>query len=191
MIPPSGTEEWISGLSDTPEGVKEWLITVFNAANQRLLTVGGTVKLVIINSEFETPSELLVEQVQTAIDPTQNAGEGDGLAPIGHFVTVVGVQSEAVNFSFNLTYQSGWSWEDVKPYVTKTLKAYFLELTKSWADQSEPLIVRISQIESRLLTIEGIVDITETTINGQPSNYTLPLDVIPVLGDMIAPLMNQ
>ena len=37
-------------------------------ANSKL-TVGGTVKLVIINSSFKKPSETLVDQVQTAVDP--------------------------------------------------------------------------------------------------------------------------
>ena len=48
---------------------------------------GGTVKLVIINSEFNVPSAELVGQVQTAVDPVQNSGRGVGIAPIGHVVT--------------------------------------------------------------------------------------------------------
>ena len=52
---------------------------------------GGTVKLVILNSSFSKPSSELISYVQTAIDPVTNQGEGLGLAPIGHVVTVVGV----------------------------------------------------------------------------------------------------
>lgn len=102
MIPPEGTDEWITGLSDAPEGVKEWLEVVYQAGKNNLLTVGGTVKLVIIDSEFKAPSEVLINQVQTAIDPLQNAGEGVGIAPIGHVVRVEGVQKEQVDVSFSL-----------------------------------------------------------------------------------------
>ena len=62
----------------------------------------------------------------------------------------------------------------------------FRSLAKSWADSTDPLIIRISQIESRLIDITGILDVARTTINGEAANYTLPPDSIPVLGDMTA-----
>ena len=184
MIPPKEAEAWIEGLSGVPELVKLWLDTVYAAAKNNMFTVGGTVKLVVINSTFTVPSPTLVEQVQTAVDPLQNAGEGVGIAPIGHVVRVEGVQEETVDLGFALYYQRGWSWEDVSGYVTETINGYFLELAQSWADQDEALVVRISQIESRLLGITGILDIANTTINEKAANHTLALDRIPVLGSL-------
>ena len=184
MIPPKEAEAWIEGLSGVPEPVKLWLDTVCAAAKNNMFTVGGTVKLVVINSTFTVPSPTLVEQVQTAVDPLQNAGEGVGIAPIGHVVRVEGVQEETVDLGFALYYQRGWSWEDVSGYVTEAINGYFLELAQSWADQDEALVVRISQIESRLLGITGILDIANTTINEKAANHTLALDHIPVLGSL-------
>lgn len=184
MIPPKEAEAWIEGLSGVPEPVKLWLDTVYAAAKNNMFTVGGTVKLVVINSTFTVPSPILVEQVQTAVDPLQNAGEGVGIAPIGHVVRVEGVQEETVDLGFALYYQRGWSWEDVSGYVTEAINGYFLELAQSWADQDEALVVRISQIESRLLGITGILDIANTTINEKAANHTLALDHIPVLGSL-------
>lgn len=184
MIPPKEAEAWIEGLSGVPEPVKLWLDTVYAAAKNNMFTVGGTVKLVVINSTFTVPSPTLVEQVQTAVDPLQNAGEGVGIAPIGHVVRVEGVQEETVDLGFALYYQRGWSWEDVSGYVTEAINGYFLELAQSWADQDEALVVRISQIESRLLGITGILDIASTTINEKAANHTLALDHIPVLGSL-------
>lgn len=184
MIPPKEAEAWIEGLSGVPEPVKLWLDTVYAAAKNNMFTVGGTVKLVVINSTFTVPSPTLVEQVQTAVDPLQNAGEGVGIAPIGHVVRAEGVQEETVDLGFALYYQRGWSWEDVSGYVTEAINGYFLELAQSWADQDEALVVRISQIESRLLGITGILDIANTTINEKAANHTLALDHIPVLGSL-------
>lgn len=184
MIPPKEAEAWIEGLSGVPEPVKLWLDTVYAAAKNNMFTVGGTVKLVVINSTFTVPSPTLVEQVQTAVDPLQNAGEGIGIAPIGHVVRVEGVQEETVDLGFALYYQREWSWEDVSGYVTEAINGYFLELAQSWADQDEALVVRISQIESRLLGITGILDIANTTINEKAANHTLALDHIPVLGSL-------
>ena len=182
LIPPTGTDTWISGLSGVSEEIKAWLDAVYAAGANSKLTVGGTVKLVIINSSFKKPSETLVGQVQTAVDPLQNAGEGVGIAPIGHVVRVEGVGEDTINLSFDLYYQREWSWDDVSAYVTEAINGYFLELAQSWADQNEALVVRISQVESRLLGITGILDIANTKINGEAANCTLTLDHIPVLG---------
>ena len=186
LIPPEEAESWIDSLPQLPPNIAVWLQTVFQAGKNKLLTVGGTVKLVIIDSTFLPPSSTLVDQVQTAIDPTQNAGEGVGIAPIGHVVNVFPVTGKTINLSFALYYQREWSWEDVKPYVEEAVNGYFKELAKSWADSTEPLIIRISQIESRLIDITGILDVAQTKINGEAANYTLPADTIPILGTLSA-----
>ena len=92
------------------------------------------------------------------------------------------ILNDTINLSFDLYYQREWSWDDVSAYVTEAINGYFLELAQSWADQNEALVVRISQVESRLLGITGILDIANTKINGEAANCTLTLDHIPVLG---------
>jgi uncharacterized phage protein gp47/JayE len=115
LIPPEEAGEWLDGLTDVPATILTWLQVVYNAGKNSLLTVGGTVKLVIIDSTFSVPSDTLVDTVQTAIDPTQNAGEGVGLAPIGHVVKVFPVAGETLDLSFSMYFQRNWSWEDVEP----------------------------------------------------------------------------
>lgn len=144
---------------------------------------GGTVKLVIINSEYQKPSSELVDQVQTIIDPVQNQGMGLGVAPIGHVVTVEGVKERVVNISTNITYQQGWQWEDIKPYIEGAIDEYFLELIKEWEDVD--IIIRISQIETRILGIEGVIDVGNTEINGVAENLVLESDEIPIRGEII------
>jgi len=145
---------------------------------------GGTVKLVIIDSTYNVPSSTLIDAVQTAIDPIPNQGKGVGIAPIGHVVTVEGVSATTININTNITYQEGWTWADIEPYVHKAIDDYFFELASSWENENN-LIVRISQIETRLLNIAGVVDIENTTINGQAQNFVLGADNIPVRGEVI------
>lgn len=142
---------------------------------------GGTVKLVLTNSDNKKPSTTLVDQIQTAIDPVQNQGKGLGLAPIGHVVTVAGVTETIVNISTIITYQEGWDWLSVQGYVNTAIDKYFAELSASWADQDN-IVVRISQIESSLLSINGVLDITGTTLNGTESNLAIDKDSIPIRG---------
>ena len=163
----------------------DWLSAVYTAASQKLLTVGGTVRLVIMASNNTAPTETLLEEVQTQIDPTQNAGEGLGWAPIGHVVRVDGVTPEPVNLELHLSYAAGWSWEAVRSYVEAVIDTYFAELAQAWAG-SDFLVVRISQIESRILSgcAAMITDIGGTKINGEESNLALDPDSIPVRGDI-------
>lgn len=142
---------------------------------------GGTVKLVIIDSSFGKPSPTLVGNVQTAIDPTGNQGSGVGIAPIGHVVTVVGCGESIVNIQTRITFQEGWDWEALEPYVLNAIDAYFTELAASWASVDN-IIVRISQIETRLLDLTGVLDIADTTLNGVAQNLTVLADNIPIRG---------
>jgi uncharacterized phage protein gp47/JayE len=142
---------------------------------------GGTVKLTIIDSSFGVPSDELIELVQNTIDPVGHSGEGVGLAPIGHVVTVVGVQRKSINVVTNITYQNGWGWDSAKSYIQNAIDQYFNELSKVW-EESEGLIVRISQLESRILACEGVLDISDTKLNGSTSNVSLAVNEIPVRG---------
>lgn len=144
---------------------------------------GGTVKLVIINSDFEKPSEVLVSSVQTIIDPTQNQGNGVGIAPIGHIVTVLGCNETVVNVATRITFQEGWNWEALKPYAEQAIDDYFKELASDWASLDN-IIVRISQIEIRLLNLTGVLDIADTTLNGVAHNLTVEADNIPKRGNV-------
>ena len=141
---------------------------------------GGTVKLTIIASDFTAPSTELISKVQTAIDPEGNQGEGLGFAPIGHTVTVTGAKYADLTITANVTFAAGWNWENGKSQLVSAANAYLDELCKAWAD-SETTVVRISQIETHLLTADCIVDIDGTTVNGSTKNIELAADEIPRL----------
>ena len=186
LIPDATVTAWYtSAIAGLSEPVATWLTAVHTAAKEKKLTVGGTVKLVIMASDYKAPTPTLLEEIQTAIDPEQNAGEGLGLAPIGHVVHVTGVTPEEVDIALHLTYASGWDWDAVKSYVEAVIDAYFVELSQDWAS-SDFLTVRISQIESRILSecSNMITDIGGTKINGQENNLALGPDSIPARGEV-------
>ena len=186
LIPDATVTAWYtSAIAGLSEPVAAWLTAVYTAALNKRLTVGGTVKLVLLASNNTAPSETLIDEVQTAVDPTENAGEGLGLAPIGHVVHVTGVEPVPVSITLNLTYASGWNWEAIKSYVEAVIDGYFAELAGTWAT-SDHLTVRISQIESRILSecSDMITDIADTQINGKEENLVLGADSIPVRGDI-------
>ena len=149
---------------------------------------GGTVKIVFLNSQFQIPSDILINAVQTAIDPIPNQGMGLGLAPIGHVVTVQGVIGTTIDITTTLTYESGWGWMEIEQFVFDAVDEYFQDLAAEWddvnwrVDPTATLTVRISQLETRLLALTGILDVENTKLNEDTKNLVLDVNAIPIRG---------
>lgn len=142
---------------------------------------GGTVKCTIISSEYSVPSSQLVNHVQTIVDPIENSGEGLGTAPIGHKVTIVGVTGKTINIETTIALAQGVTVGQVQSSIENVIAEYLLSLRKEWANQVQ-LVVRIAQIDARILTVPGVVDVSNTKLNGATNNITLGEEEIPILG---------
>lgn len=182
MIPSESVKSWYESIKTTLSGEPaEWLDAVFKAAADKKLTTGGTVLLTILNSDFGVASDTLIKTVQKAIDPDEYAGEGQGVAPIGHIVSVKSAEKIEITVKTNITFDVGYGWSNLQNSIDEAISNYLLELRKSWADNPY-LVVRISQIETRLLNIKGIVDIANTKLNGASENLTLGKYEVPMFG---------
>ena len=145
---------------------------------------GGTVKLIITNSQGGVPTSSLVNDVQEAVDPNQDQ-QGLGIAPIGHIVTVEGAAAKKIAVSATFTLESGVNPTDIQDSVNNVVDNYFKSLSVNW-DKEDNLIARISQLEIRLLGVAGVLDITNTKMNNSSSNLSLQSNEIPVRqGDVV------
>ena len=142
----------------------------------------GTVRLTILDSNYGKATSYLIEEVQNAFDET-GEGFGDGLAPIGHVVTVRTVDEVDIAITMTVVFDSTYSWTTHQTLIEDAIKEYLSSLRENWADESA-LIVRISQIEAKILQIEGILDVSATTINGEASNLTLDAFEIPIFSEV-------
>ena len=69
--------------------------------------------------------------------------------------------------------------------VNNVVDNYFKSLSVNW-DKEDNLIARISQLETRLLGVAGVLDITNTKMNNSTSNLSLESNEIPVRqGDVV------
>ncbi|KOS69774.1 Baseplate J family protein [Lysinibacillus contaminans] len=132
---------------------------------------GGTVKAIIIDSDFNAPTPEFILYVQEIMDPIEFKGDGYGTAPIGHEVTVEGVGVVNVIVECEIIL-NGVTIGQIESQVNESLKEYFAELRANWYKDLD-INVRITHIESRLLEIEGIEDITSTLLNNLASNISL------------------
>lgn len=146
---------------------------------------GGTVLVTIVDSNYTAASELLVSEVQEILDPLDNQGEGYGLAPIDHIVTVNTVTLQTVDVTCNLTFETGFDEQNVIDDIKTTIDNYFQSLGQLWvnsSDDASTTIVRLAQIEARIIGVNGVLDVSDVTLNGETSNIELDPYTLPVRG---------
>lgn len=147
----------------------------------------GTVRIVVLSSEYGICSEYLIKQIQNAAVPEEK-GTGYGFAPIDHTVTVSSVEGVKVNVSAKFTYMSGYNWANVKMAVREKIAEYLKMIASEWknGDISTKTIVYISKLQAAVLNVTGIVDISEVTLNDTAENLILDWNQIPTIGEVNA-----
>lgn len=151
---------------------------------------GGTVKCSIVGATYRAVDSAFIEAVQTMVDPTINTGEGLGMAPIGHQVTITTPAEITVNIAATLTLKSGYLTEIVQPLVEEALEEYIDSIRKSWGVANElneyAVSIYIARIMMAILSVPGITNVTALTINGNAADLVLTetgtTQQIPVLG---------
>lgn len=132
----------------------------------------NTVKVSILDSSNRLASETLIEEFQRYIDPGTK-GMGDGVAPIGAFVTVSTATELPINVSAKVSLKAGYSQ---LPDINAALTKYFASIAY---DRSQ---VSYMSIGSVILGVEGVDFITDLTINNGTNDILLGSEEIPVLG---------
>ncbi len=142
------------------------------------------IKIYFLDSTYKTPNKTLVSDVQEIIDPIGKQGEGEGKATIFHIVDIYPCISETVNIEAKITIDTGYVWEDLLPSIQEKIDNYFLELAKSWENE-EYITVRILRVNAAIASVEGIVDVQDTALNGKEENLLLDPNAIPVRGVIV------
>lgn len=147
----------------------------------------GTVKVVAISSEYGPVTEFLLEKIRKEADPT-NTADGYGFVPIGHTATFESVKEVKVAITTKITYSTGYSWDSIGDSIKAAITRYLKGIAEAWADGDENTtpIVYTSRLESAVLDVEGVLDISETTLNDSTGNLQLKSDEIPAIGEVTA-----
>nr|DAR20546.1 MAG TPA: Baseplate J like protein [Caudoviricetes sp.] len=140
----------------------------------------GKITIVIVDTTYKNASRELIKNVASILTPTED-GEGAGLAPIGHKVTVVGAEKQTVNVKTRITIER--DIDNITRDLTKAVEEYLHELRTGFGSD-EATVVRISAIENKILGIKGVIDVSNTTINGVEKNLTIEDKSIPVIGEV-------
>lgn len=154
---------------------------------------GGTVKLSIIDTDYNSCSSEFCQTILEKFDPENSGGEtglGLGIAPIGHKVTVSTPLPRTINVSGKITLLPGYKLETLLPQIKLALEEYLLSLRQAWENSDDEnnysVIVYLGRINFAILNVKGVSSVYELQLNGTDTDIRLTetssLQEIPVLG---------
>lgn len=154
---------------------------------------GGTVKLSIIDTDYNSCSLEFCQTILEKFDPENSGGEtglGLGIAPIGHKVTVSTPLPRTINVSGKITLLPGYKLETLLPQIKLALEEYLLSLRQAWENSDDEnnysVIVYLGRINFAILNVKGVSSAYELQLNGTDTDIRLTetssLQEIPVLG---------
>ncbi|WP_283609191.1 baseplate J/gp47 family protein [Faecalispora anaeroviscerum] len=123
----------------------------------------GRVGLIIGDEQGNTATQTLVDQVQAVMGT-----DGDGIAPIGHTVTVGTSVNLPVNITAQIRLKSGVSLELVKASVERAIADYIGSI-----DFAAETVFYAKLVANILNAHESIVDVGTVTMNGVSANLSL------------------
>lgn len=132
----------------------------------------GTVKVSILSASNGKASDELIAEFQNYLDPG-TTGMGDGVAPIGAFVTVTTATVKTIDINADVTMKDGYS--NTTPIVN-ALKEYLSSIAY------EKTQVAYMNIGAVILNVEGVESVKDLTLNGGTADITLGVEEIPQLG---------
>lgn len=152
---------------------------------------GGTVKAVILNNQFLSPSQTLIDEVKLAVDPSDSTGNGYGIAPIGHTVTIAAPTLRTINVAVTIETTSTITIEDVRQKIEQAIADYFSSVRQTWGNigsdnRTYTVTLYRSQIIVSLLKIDGVTNAANVTFDGADTDLTLitnaTTEELPMLG---------
>lgn len=141
---------------------------------------GGTVKLSVVDAEYNPISTEFIANLEKLIDP-ENAngdkGTGLGMAPIGHVVTVTTPTEVTINVKATIALTGSVTLGQVQSSVQEAIQYYFDELRANWGIADElnnyHVTVYVARIIANILRVSGVANVTNVTLNDSTNDMEL------------------
>lgn len=141
----------------------------------------GTVKVLIMDSNGQPANQELIDAVQAHIAPDGNLGGGK--APIGADVTVDAPEVFAVDIAFSLFLKGGYDAEIIVENIKARLRDFMAEFELNTGDRP-PDRITVTRVGYEILSVDGVADYANLTLNGNDDYVEIPVTKIPMLGEV-------
>lgn len=177
-VPNEEVNQWIADAavdSSLSSYVKNWLSAVSSAIKNKTLSSGGTVEVYILDSNMNEPSEELIKELKTTLDPTD--GGGDGIVPIGHCVNVQSAKLVNVDFDITVSLKQGYSVDDVKASVKEVVNSALADYKSEWETSDNTELTSIQFLTAIYNECSNYITNVSCTLN---NGQSVTLDEISV-----------
>ncbi|WP_339010510.1 baseplate J/gp47 family protein [Fusobacterium varium] len=156
---------------------KQWAREVAGVGKVDVIPVwngGGTVKVIISNYDYEPVTNELVQAVKDHIE------EPNG-RPIGADVTVVSYIAYDLIVAVNLRIAEGYNIDEIKDRISADIRKGIIEESVAYPTKAKTTFVSYGKIGAIILAIDGVLDYTSLTLNGQVGSLEVEREKIVVL----------
>lgn len=156
----------------------EWSTSVSGVGAVKVLPLwngNGSVKVIVVDANKDTPSEELLQKVRDTI--AENA-------PIGATVTVTAPTLKTVNVALKVTDGTG-NADAIKAALTKYFKASVFGTNYTTQKSTDTVTISYAQLGRIILDnsdTTGVNDYDDLTINSGTENIICAVDNLPVVG---------
>lgn len=176
----------ISGPSENANAaqIQAWSESVEGVGRARVIPLWDgpmTIKVVVVGVDGKAPAASVVAAVQEYLDPN-SAGMGEGMAPIGQFITVAGAQELSVDVSVSVAKAGTATYESIQSELEGLLEDYISGIALEEYDSN--IKVRYNRISAIITDMEDVVDHESLLVNNGTENLSFTVYQVPVLGEV-------
>ena len=131
----------------------------------------GSVLLSIVDPIFNPITDEFAKNLKEQIDPDEDTGQGVGIAPIGHYVTITTPAKKYVHISMSVELMNTATLETIKEDIERKISEYFEAVRKSFGQNVNLTIYRARIIE-KVLELKEVLNVKDVALNGNFTDVT-------------------
>lgn len=133
--------------------------------------------------DYGVPSAELLAAIKEEMDPEGFEGEGNGLCPLGHKLQVNGVTGVTIDVAASFTFDEGYNFSMLQTAIEEAITEYIAQQAATWQESSS-IVIRRAMVEAKILTVTGVLDVANLTLNEDDENITTTEYEVPILGEV-------
>lgn len=135
---------------------------------------GGSVLVSVVSSDFTPMTSEALARIKNALDPDDDTGQGYGLAPIGHFVTVTTATEVTLDVSLVADIVSDADASAVNKQIKKVIVDYINDVRHEFGQDSTLSVYRsriIQKVLEEVTTVTNI-NLSDVLLNSKGEDVT-------------------
>ena len=158
------------GTSGNAAHYQQWATEVSGVGDAKVIPLWdgpGTVKVLIVGANNQPLDQTVVDSCIEHIEENR---------PIGADVTVISAAGQEINVTATVILRADTTPAQVETALAASLSAYLRDIA------FDEYLVVYNRIGHILLDINGVIDFTALTVNGETANIVIADDAVPVVG---------